>query len=197
MLIHLGLHSLFIKIQEEQLMIILKSFDRNDFHQLIDWIKDEELLMNWSGSLFSYPLTVESLEWYIDDTNVPQVSDAFIYKAVDTETGVTVGHISLGGLSWKNRSARISRVLVGNTDEHRKGICQEMTKAVLKIGFEELGLHKISLGVYENNKAALQCYQKSGFSIEGVSRDILWFNGGFLSMIEMGILESEWKGLNS
>ena len=176
-------------------MIRLEHFERSDFQQLIDWISDEALLINWSGSLFSFPLTTDSLEWYINDTNVPQESDAFVYKAVDTETGHVVGHISLGGLSWKNRSARISRVLVGNTTEHRKGICQEMTKAVLKIGFEELGLHRISLGVYEDNKAALNCYLKSGFSIEGVSRDILWVKDSFLSMIEMGILENEWKAL--
>ena len=177
-------------------MIILQHFEQSDIPQLIKWIDTEELLTKWSGSLFSFPLTNSSLEWYIKDTNIPHESDAFIYKAIDTETGEIVGHISLGGLSWKNRSSRISRVLVGNLAAHRKGICQQMTKAVLKIGFEELGLHRISLGVYENNKAALNCYLKCGFNIEGVSRDILWFNNEFLSMIEMGILEDEWKLLN-
>jgi RimJ/RimL family protein N-acetyltransferase len=32
--------------------------------------------------------------------------------------------------------------------------------------------------------------------IEGVSRDILWYNGEFLSMVEMAILEDEWRALN-
>lgn len=173
-------------------MIILKPFERSDFQQLINWIDTEELLIKWSGSLFSFPLTVESMEWYIQDTNVAGVSDAFVFKAVDVDTGVVVGHISLGGLSWKNRSSRISRVLV-SPDAIQKGVCQQMTQAVLKIGFEELGLHRIGLGVYENNKAALNCYLKSGLNIEGVSRDILWYNGEFLSMVEMAILEDEWR----
>jgi RimJ/RimL family protein N-acetyltransferase len=177
-------------------MIKLERFGPNDFQQLINWIDTEELLIKWSGSLFSFPLTRSSMDWYIENTNVKEVSDAFVYKAVDEETGNVVGHISLGGLSWKNRSSRISRVLVGNTAEQQKGICQQMTKAVLKIGFQELGLHRVGLGVYENNKAALNCYLKSGFNIEGVSRDILWFNGEYLSMIEMAILEDEWRALN-
>ena len=176
-------------------MIKLESFGPNDFQQLMDWIDTQELLIKWSGSLFTFPLTTESLNWYIKKTNVPNESDAFVYKAVDTETGEVVGHISLGGLSWKNRSSRISRVLVGNTVQ-QKGFCQQMTKAVLKIGFEELGLHRIALGVYENNKSAINCYLKSGFNIEGVSRDILWYNNEFLSMVEMGILEDEWRALN-
>ncbi|MEO7306949.1 MAG: GNAT family protein [Ferruginibacter sp.] len=173
-------------------MIRLEPFDQNDFQQLINWIDTEELLIKWSGSLFTFPLTTKSLDWYIKNTNVLHKSDAFVYKAVETETGEVVGHISLGGLSWKNRSSRISRVLVG-PDSQQKGYCQQMTKAVLQIGFEELGLHRIALGVYENNKSAINCYLKSGFNIEGVSRDILWFNNEFLSMVEMGILEDEWR----
>ena len=176
-------------------MIKLEPFVQSDFQQLINWVDSEELLIQWSGSLFSFPLTISSLEWYVRDTNVINDSDAFVYKAVDTETGNVVGHISLGGLSWKNRSSRISRVLV-SPDAMQKGICQQMTKAVLKIGFEELGLHRIGLGVYENNKAALNCYLKSGLDIEGVARDILWYNGEFLSMVEMSILENDWKVLN-
>jgi len=176
-------------------MIQLEPFGPNDFQQLINWIDNEELLIQWCGSLFSFPLTTKSLEWYVKDTNVINESDAFVYKAVDGETGEVVGHISLGGLSWKNRSSRISRVLV-SPDALQKGICQQMTRAVLKIGFEELALHRIGLGVYDNNKAALNCYLKSGFNIEGVARDVLWFNSEFLSLVEMSILEDEWKGLN-
>lgn len=178
-------------------MIVLQQFESNDIPQLISWIDSEELLIKWSGSLFSFPLTTKSLEWYIKDSNIPNRSDAFVYKAIETETGEVVGHISLGGLSWKNRSARVTRVLVGDPSKQKRGYCQQMTRAALKVGFDELGMHRISLGVYENNRAALNCYLKSGFSIEGVSRDILWFNGEFLSMVEMGILENEWKAMNA
>lgn len=177
-------------------MIRLETFERNDFQQLINWIDTEELLIKWSGSLFSFPLTNKSLDWYIRDSNIPGESDAFIFKAVEVENNVVVGHISLGGLSWKNRSSRISRVLV-SPGALQRGICQHMVKAVLKIGFEELGLHRIGLGVYENNKAALNCYLKCGFNIEGVSRDILWYNQEYLSMVEMAILEDEWKARNT
>ena len=176
-------------------MIRLEQFGRNDFKQLIEWISDEELLMNWSGALFSFPLTVQSLEWYIDDTNILDSSDAFIYKVVDAVDGRTVGHISLGGISWKNRSARISRVLTGS-NERNKGYCGGMVQAALKIGFEELKLHSISLGLYEDNKAALKCYEKCGLKVEGVSHDILWYKEKWYSMIEMAMLEDEWKEMN-
>ncbi|WP_018614993.1 GNAT family N-acetyltransferase [Segetibacter koreensis] len=177
-------------------MIKLEYFDREDFQQLIEWMNSEHLITNWAGSLFKYPLTEDSLDWYIEDTNKIDSSDAFIYKAVSTITGKTVGHISLGSISDKNRSARISRVLVGNTVERGKGVCTGMIKAILKIGFEDLKLHRISLGVYDFNTSAIRCYEKAGFVKEGLMRDVLRYDENtYWSLIEMSILEDEWKKL--
>jgi RimJ/RimL family protein N-acetyltransferase len=177
-------------------MIVLEYFERSDFEQLIQWISDEELLMNWSGSLFSFPLTMSSMDWYIQDVNKLPGSEAYIYRAVETDTGEVVGHISLGGLSQKNRAGRISRVLVGSAAARGKGYCRQMVEAVLKIGFEELKLHRISLGVYDFNTAAIKCYQKAGMVTEGVTRDCLLFKGQWWSLVEMSMLEEEWRKLH-
>ena len=178
-------------------MIKLEYFDKEDFKQLIEWMNSEHLITNWAGSLFKYPLTEESLDWYISDANDVASSDAFIYKAIDIKTGKTVGHISLGGVSDKNRAARISRVLVGNNVERGKGYCTGMINAILKIGFEDLKLHRISLGVYDFNKSALRCYEKCGFVNEGLMRDVLRYDdGSYWSLIEMSMLEDEWRELN-
>ncbi|MCW3108388.1 MAG: hypothetical protein JWQ09_2894 [Segetibacter sp.] len=178
-------------------MVKLEYFDKEDFKQLIEWMNSEHLITNWAGSLFKFPLTEDSLDWYIEDTNDLDKSDAFVYKAVDTKTGKTVGHISLGGISEKNRAARISRVLVGNTAERGKGYCTGMINALLKIGFEELKLHRISLGVYDINKSAIRCYEKCGFVKEGLMRDVLRYQDDtYWSLYEMSILEDEWRELH-
>jgi RimJ/RimL family protein N-acetyltransferase len=177
-------------------MVKLENFEKSDFAQLMNWIDSERLITNWAGSLFKFPLSVESLDWYIEDVNDIEKSDAFVYKAVDEKTGETVGHISLGSISKKNRSGRISRVLVGNTAERGKGYCTGMINAILKFGFQELKLHRISLGVYDFNTAAIKCYEKCGFIKEGITRDVLQYEEGkFWSLVEMGILEDEWRSL--
>ena len=68
-----------------------------------------------------------------------------------------------------------------------------MVSAVLKIGFEDLKLHRICLGVYDFNKAAISCYKKAGLVIEGTNRDCLLFKTQWWSMVEMSILEEEWR----
>jgi RimJ/RimL family protein N-acetyltransferase len=173
-------------------MIQLAYFTAEDFSQLQEWISDDEILMNWSGALFSFPLTTESLSWYIEDVNDLTKSEAFIYKAIESETGKSVGHISLGGISKKNRAGRISRVFVAPEYQGR-GYCKEMVRAVLKIGFEDLKLHRICLGVYDFNIAAISCYKKAGMVVEGTNRDCLQFKGNWWSLIEMSMLEGEWR----
>ncbi|RYY90651.1 MAG: N-acetyltransferase [Chitinophagaceae bacterium] len=174
-------------------MIRLEYFTEEDFDQLIAWINDEHLLTNWSGSLFRFPLTRDSLDWYIRDTNDLKESDALVYKVVDTVSQKTVGHVSLGSISRKNRSGRISRVLVGDPHQKGRGLCTAMITALLRIGFEELQLHRISLGVYDFNHGAIRCYEKCGFVREGVQRDVMRYEDHYWSLLEMSILEDEWR----
>ena len=42
-------------------MVKLEVFGKPDFEQLKDWMSDEEVLTNWAGSLFSFPLTTAAL----------------------------------------------------------------------------------------------------------------------------------------
>jgi RimJ/RimL family protein N-acetyltransferase len=72
-----------------------------------------------------------------------------------------------------------------------------MVMEVMKFGFNELKLHRITLGVYDNNTSALRCYQSAGFSIDGKMRDILRFRDEWWTLIEMSILEDEWKYMHS
>ncbi len=174
-------------------MIQLAKFEQGDFAELMEWLNNETLLTNWAGSLFSFPLTRESLDWYIRNTNEYNASDAYVYKVVD-EAGLMAGHISLGSISWKHQSARITRVLTGPA--HRgKGLCGKMIQKALKKGFDELGMHRISLGVYQTNTAAIRCYEKSGFVKEGLLRDVLLHNDEWWSLLEMSILRSEWEAM--
>ncbi|RZK12629.1 MAG: N-acetyltransferase, partial [Hymenobacter sp.] len=152
-------------------MIKLELFTPADFAQLIAWVDTEQLLYEWSGSLFSFPLTPAGLDWYLEGANDFANPEVFIYKAIESDTGRAVGHISLGGISERNRSGRISRVLVA--EGKGRGYCAAMVRAVLRIGFEQLHLHRIDLGVYDFNHAAIRCYEKCGLRVDGVLRDVL------------------------
>jgi RimJ/RimL family protein N-acetyltransferase len=178
-------------------MIKLEYFTPQDFQSLIDWISDEDLLVNWAGSQFSFPLTAKKLESYLKGANNFEESSTLNYKAVDSETNEVVGHASLTAINRSNRSARITRVLVGNSSQRGKGIGEQIIKALMHIGFEQIGLHRMSLGVYTFNEAGIRCYKKCGFKADGVLRDIKRHGDTFWSMVEMSILEDEWRKITN
>ena len=174
------------------LMLKLEPFSPDDFQQLIDWIPDASFALQWSGPAFTYPLTVEQLENYLQDANTVNASK-YIFKAVDESTNEVIGHISLGNVDRVNESARIGKVLIGQSASRGNGYGTQLMLATLTFAFEELKLHKVTLGVFDFNTAAIKCYEKVGFKKEGLIRDARKHGNEYWNQIEMGILESEWK----
>lgn len=167
--------------------IKLESFKKSDFKQLINWINSEEFLIQWSGNAFTFPLDEQQLEKYIESANT------LAFKVVDEETSDVIGHISLGQIDNINKSARIGKVLVGNTKMRGRSIGKHMMKAVLHIAFDELKLHRVTLGVYDFNTSAISCYEKIGFVKEGLLRESKRVGETYWNLWEMSMLEYEWK----
>ncbi|OTY23189.1 GNAT family N-acetyltransferase [Bacillus thuringiensis serovar rongseni] len=168
-------------------MIKLEAFKKTDFKQLTNWINSEEFLIQWSGNVFTFPLDEQQLEKYIESTNT------LAFKVVDEETSDVIGHISLGEIDNINKSARIGKVLVGNTKMRGRSIGKHMMKAVLHIAFEELKLHRVTLCVYDFNTSAISCYEKIGFVKEGLLREATRVGETYWNLWEMSMLQYEWN----
>lgn len=173
--------------------IALVPFVREDFPRLIGWIPDESFLVQWAGtSQFCFPLDEAQLEEYLRPTQ-GEAPTRRVYKAVDRAAGAAVGHIELNNIDVRNRSARVARVLVGEAPLRRKGIGTQMLREVLRIGFDELRLHRIELLVFAFNRPAIACYERVGFVREGLLRHARWHDGQFWDLLLFSLLDWEWK----
>ena len=150
-------------------MVELRPFTKSDIGQLINRVDSEEFLVQWAGSGLSHPLHEEQLGNLVLSTDGVEPRP-IAFTVVDAEGGA-IGHIQLSNIDRENRSAGVARVLVGPKSLRGKGLGTEIMRAVLKVGFEKLGLHRIYLHVYDFNQAAIRCYEKVGFRQEGLLRD--------------------------
>ncbi len=57
----------------------------------------------------------------------------------------------------------------------------------------EMNLNKVGLEVFSFNKAAIKCYKKLGFIVEGTLRQELFRAGKYHDVIIMGLLREEWE----
>jgi RimJ/RimL family protein N-acetyltransferase len=173
-------------------MIVLRPFERSDFARLIGWVDSPAFLLQWAGPLFTYPLDTAQLDRYLADAQ-QHPPTRMIFTAVDDATGAAVGHIELAKIDPRNRSASLSRVLIGDAARRGKGTGVEMVRRALEIGFDRLGLHRIDLVVFDFNAGAIACYERAGFAVEGRLREARRFGEEFWTLIRMSILEHDWR----
>lgn len=166
-------------------MITLEKFGKQDFDRLINWIDSEELMIQFSGTIFNYPITIEQLEKYLDD------HIRMVYKVVLVETGETIGHCELDKIDMKNRSAGICRVLIGESKHRNRGYGKMIIRELIRIAFSEMHLHRLHLGVFDFNHQAIRCYEECGFSKEGLLRDTTRIGNKYWSLYNMSTINND------
>ena len=166
-------------------MITLEKFGKQDFDRLISWIDTEELMIQFSGSIFNYPITHEQLEKYLND------HIRMVYKVTLVETGETIGHCELDKIDEKNRSAGICRVLIGDIKYRNKGFGKMIIRELIKIAFSDLHIHRLHLNVFDFNCQAIRCYEECGFSIEGLLMDTTRIGNKYWSVYNMSIINKD------
>lgn len=168
--------------------LTLRPFVAADDERLISWIESPEFLMQWAGPIFTFPLDTAQLQRYrLLATGDPPTR--YIYTALLGEA--PVGHIELSQVDRRQRSATMARVLIAPAQRGR-GLGGQMVTAALAVGFDQLGLHRLDLNVFDFNTAALACYTRVGFVTEGRLRDARRVGDAWWSVITMSMLEDEW-----
>ena len=172
--------------------IRLVPFTASDIDRLLGWIRSPGELMLWTASSFGFPLTREHIEGHLRDS--AERGDRRIFKAVEEGREEAVGHIELGAIDPRNRSVRIGRVLI-DPARRGQGLGAAMMRAALSMAFQDLGMHRVELGVFDVNPAAIACYERVGFRRDGVRRDSFLAStepAEYWSEVMMSILETEY-----
>lgn len=84
-------------------------------------------------------------------------------------------------------------ILIGERAYWGKGYGTDAMRIMLRYGFDELNLHRVSLRVFDFNQRAIRSYEKSGFVHEGKNRSALNKMGRRWEEVWMGILRSDWE----
>ena len=173
--------------------VSLRSFTRDDFARLIGWVDGAgpEFLVQWAGTKFTFPLDDAQLEAHLAEAEGPEAT-RFSFAAVDDDTGVVVGHVELGRLDRENRSATVSRLLVGDPSARGKGTGAQMVGVLLDKAFRELDLHRVDLYVLDLNLAAIRLYEGLGFKTEGHFVEARRAGGKYWNVYYMAMLKEQW-----
>ena len=139
--------------------MILRPFNINDAETILSWCKDKHAFRLWSADRYKeFPAQPMEMQKQYDGDNM------FPLTAVIGER--IVGHILLRFPLEDKSVIRFGFVIVDDS-KRGEGYGKQMLHLAIDYAQQELGAHKITLGVFCNNLPALKCYQSVGFKITG------------------------------
>ena len=102
-----------------------------------------------------------------------------------------IGFMALFDESWQHGDALVA-IAIGERDCWNKGYGTDAMWVMLDYVFNELNLRRLTLIVFEHNPRGIRSYEKSGFVLEGRTRDAMLRDGRRWDWLWMGILREEW-----
>ena len=102
-----------------------------------------------------------------------EYNDTFFAFTAFNEDGVT-GHLTMRFTDEKNKIVRFGFVIVDDK-KRGKGYGAEMLRLAIRYSFDILKAEKITLGVFEKNTSAYNCYKSVGFK-DVVTKEYEYYN---------------------
>ncbi|EHR38228.1 GNAT family N-acetyltransferase [Facklamia languida] len=164
----------------------VRSDDVDMYHK---WRNDIDVMKTTSPFLNVY--TYDETKDFFDNV-ILSSSGSEGYIIMDKAENIEVGIVSLTNIDYKNRNCEII-IDLGNKEFWGKGYGRIATELLLDFAFKEMNMHRVFLNVFSFNERAIGLYKKIGFREEGRSRESIFRNGEYHDVVQMGLLESEFK----
>jgi ribosomal-protein-alanine N-acetyltransferase len=101
--------------------------------------------------------------------------------------GRHIGNLKIGPIDHNHGRGELS-YFIGDEAARGQGFASEAVALGVRIGFAQLGLHKLTAGIYALNGESGRVLSKNGFKAEGRRPSHFAFEGGRDDMVEYGLL---------
>lgn len=160
--------------------------DVNDIHKLHSFPEVDQY--NTLGLPKDIDETKELLRPFIEEQKAEK-RKLYFWKVITKETQEFVG---IAGMNLSLNKFKLGEIYYKILpDNWGKGYATEISKALIKSGFEKFNLHKIEAGVATENVASIKVLEKCGMTREGRRRKILPIRGEWVDNYHYAIVEDD------
>ena len=133
----------------------------------------------------------EALDRTCRETTFTEEGDWLTFAVVWREAGAVVGEVGLKLLSREDRQGETGFIF--NPEYQGRGLATEAAEAMLRLGFEDAGLHRIIGRCDARNEASARLMERLGMRREAhfVHNEVV--KGGWCDELVYALLEEEWK----
>lgn len=176
--------------------LILRRFHRRDVSSLEESVRSSLADLNewlpWAHMDYTRDDAVAFVRDSVQAWREEKAFDFAIRPREDPERHL--GNISIWQTSRTGRIGEIGYWV--RTDLTGRGYATEATRALMRVGFEVLGLHKVTLRIAVGNRGSERVAEKLGFTAEGLLREELLIRGNWMNHTLYSMLEGEFRRLH-
>ncbi len=170
--------------------IMLREYQAEDITPMRSWVNDPEAIRYLSTRFWAPQTMVDTQEFL--SRMLQSSHNAYNFVIAAAEDGRYIGQLDMFRVDWKLRQGEIGMV-IGSGADRGKGYGTEALRLLSRFAFQTLGLERIELEVHTENAAAIRCYQKAGFVLEGVKRHAYYNDGHFADLGIMSLIRPDWQ----
>lgn len=98
-----------------------------------------------------------------------------------------------GFITWEKRDRRAEIAYISARNYWGQGYMTEAVEAVIRFGFEEMGLNRVEALCEPENKGSIRVLEKAGMRYEGRLREYQFDKGVFHTVDMYAILKRDWE----
>lgn len=184
-------HGITIRVDDTLTLRTLELRDATALFALTETCR--EYLREWLPWLDATQ-TVDDTKAFIEGT-LRQLAASNGFQTAIWNNEQLVGIIGYHRMDWANRSTSVGYWL--GKQFQGKGTMTRSCRALVQYAFYDLGLHRVEIRCAVENKKSRAIPERLGFYGEGTLRDAEWLYDHFVNHIVYGMLEHEWRELQT
>lgn len=169
---------------------LLRPVDSSDVDALLAIYGDEDVARYLYEPPLSRAETEERLRRAANQTRVDPEHDALYLVGVDGRSASPFGVFTLAVTSREHLQGAIGYMI--NPQKQGRGFAVEGALEMLRIGFERLGLHRISASLDGRNIGSAKVAERVGMRMEAHLVENEWVKGEWVDELIYAMLASEW-----
>lgn len=138
-----------------------------------------------------FPVSPEDLKKRLEQDQERPKRDIF-FEIYHKELDKIIGIVEFHYINYINHAADLG-VLIGERELWGKNLGTDAAKLMIKYGFEELNLVKITASALRPNKGACRMIEKIGMELELVLKNQVYFDGVYVDELNFCIFREEWE----
>lgn len=168
--------------------IMLREYQAEDISAIRTWVNDADTTRYLSTRYWPPQTMADSQEFL--SRMLQSSHNAYNFVIAERETARYIGQLDMFRVDWRLRQGEIGMV-IADAGERGRGVGTEALGLLQRFAFRTLGLERLELEVHMRNLPALRCYEKAGFTLEGVKRHAFFSDGQFCDVGVMSVLREE------